>query len=334
METSGSRIKSAIDRYFVEYIELWLSALGVLLIWAIPQLITPEEGDRWRTTAITAILVGVIHGVIFWIVRRRRQRIKAHAQEMIEQENARLEERVGERTNQVRRLASELGMAEQRERHRLAVVLHDHVQQLLFSIQMRVQSLVRGTSREAVAPDVQAINNILGKAIDSTRELSLELSPPVLAGEGLDQALQWLAYHMSGLHYLDIRFENHATDAQVDEAMRVLLFQVVRELLASAADDVPHIKPDRYPPVTVMLEDDPDELTITVQGLRTDVEEGSATGAHHRVDRLRERLYFVGGSVEEYHRAGQSLAIVITAPRSMQPPGGWREDSNVQRLHR
>ncbi|MCW8193850.1 hypothetical protein F6455_03495 [Proteobacteria bacterium 005FR1] len=334
MNTSGSRVKSVFERYFIEYIELWLSGLGVVLIWAIPQLITPEEGDRWRTTAITAILIGVIHGVIFWIIRRRRQKIKAHAQELIEQENARLEQRVWERTDQVRRLASELGMAEQRERHRLAVVLHDHVQQLLFSIQMRVQSLVRGTSHEAVAPDVEAMNNILGKAIDSTRELSLELSPPVLAGEGLDQALQWLAFHMSGLHQIDIRFENHAANAQVDEAMRVLLFQVVRELLARAVEDLRQSQQARNQLVSIMLEDNPDELKISVQGLQAHLEERSSPGGHRNIERLRERLYFVGGLVEEYHHAGQLPAIVITAPRSTQPPVGWREDSNVQRLHR
>ena len=59
--------------------------------------------------------------------------------------NDTLERRVAERTEEARRLsmrlralAAELGQVEQRERRRLAQVLHDHVQQLIVAAQMRL----------------------------------------------------------------------------------------------------------------------------------------------------------------------------------------------------
>jgi two-component system CheB/CheR fusion protein len=316
--------QTIFERVFLEYIELWLSALGLVLIWAIPQLLTPTEGDRWRITAITAIAIGIIHGILFWIVRRRRQKIKAQTHALIEQENARLEERVSERTCQLRNLAAELAMAEQRERHRLAVVLHDQLQQLLFSIQMRVQSLVKNSSGKAVVPGIDTVNMLLGKAIASTRNLSLELSPPVLAGEGLDQALQWLTFHMSDLHQLDVRFEARAEDPDVDEAMRVLLFQVVRELLASAGGS------SREEHVVVTLEDDPGHVKIYVEGVDLGLGRQPASGGSAAaLERLRKRLYFVGGQVEEQSQPGQAPRITITAPKTTQPPANRKQDNGT-----
>lgn len=317
---SESTLKSALDRIFVEHIELWLSALGLLFIWVIPELLSPLSQNRWRTTAFTAIAVGIIHGVIFWVVRRRRQRIKAQAQAIVEQENARLEERVQERTEQLRRLAAELGMAEQRERHRLAVLLHDQVQQLLFSVQMQLQSLLPG---EAAVPEIGAVNRLLGKAIASTRDLSVDLSPPVLAGEGLDQALQWLALHMDESRGLKVSFENRAADTNVDEAMRVLLFQVVKELLSGAAAD-------RQP--VIVLEDRPDRILICIKGLgasSTPPGAGLADSAPAGPDgavlsRLRERLYFVGGTIDVQSQSQPCNGIAIMAPRATEPPDSRR----------
>ena len=49
-----------------------------------------------------------------------------------------LEERVAERTEQVRELASSLTVAEQDERRRIAQILHDDLQQLLFAVQLKM----------------------------------------------------------------------------------------------------------------------------------------------------------------------------------------------------
>ena len=39
----------------------------------------------------------------------------------------------------MRELASALALAEQRERRRISQILHDHVQQILYRVQMRTQ---------------------------------------------------------------------------------------------------------------------------------------------------------------------------------------------------
>lgn len=56
--------------------ELWLSAAGVAVILLLPRLLGATRGNYWRATAITAIAVGVLHGLIFWSVRRRQRAVR------------------------------------------------------------------------------------------------------------------------------------------------------------------------------------------------------------------------------------------------------------------
>ena len=61
-----------LPRGFINHIELWLSGVALLLIFGIPVVAGPSGLDFWRLTAIIAIAVGTIHGVIFWVVLRRQ----------------------------------------------------------------------------------------------------------------------------------------------------------------------------------------------------------------------------------------------------------------------
>ena len=65
-----------LPRGFINHIELWLSGVALVLIFGIPVVAGPSGLDFWRLTAIIAIAVGTIHGVIFWVVRRRQRQIR------------------------------------------------------------------------------------------------------------------------------------------------------------------------------------------------------------------------------------------------------------------
>ena len=64
-------------RRFVDHIELWLSAAGVLVVWLVT-LAAPGV-EPWKVAAITALGVSVVHGVLFWAVRRRQRRVRTEA---------------------------------------------------------------------------------------------------------------------------------------------------------------------------------------------------------------------------------------------------------------
>lgn len=61
---------------FVENIELWLSGAGLLVVWIASVILAPGSDDVWKIAAVTALGVSVLHGVLFWVVRRRQRRIR------------------------------------------------------------------------------------------------------------------------------------------------------------------------------------------------------------------------------------------------------------------
>lgn len=63
-------------RWVLTYLELWLSALGVAVILLLPALLGTTSDRYWHVTALVAIFVGLLHGLIFWSVHRRQRYVR------------------------------------------------------------------------------------------------------------------------------------------------------------------------------------------------------------------------------------------------------------------
>lgn len=74
-------------KFVLRYLELIFTAAGLVVIFGVTALVHPAETSSWAVAAVTATLVGVIHGVLFWIIRNRQRRIR---RETIEQTEAML----------------------------------------------------------------------------------------------------------------------------------------------------------------------------------------------------------------------------------------------------
>lgn len=61
---------------FINHIELWLSGAGLLVIFGISLVAGPSGPEFWRLMALIAVGVGVLHGFIFWAVRRRQRQVR------------------------------------------------------------------------------------------------------------------------------------------------------------------------------------------------------------------------------------------------------------------
>jgi 4-amino-4-deoxy-L-arabinose transferase-like glycosyltransferase len=64
-------------RKILENLELVLTAAGLLVIFTAHILFhSSADPGSWKVSALTATAVGVLHGVIFWLVRRRQRGIR------------------------------------------------------------------------------------------------------------------------------------------------------------------------------------------------------------------------------------------------------------------
>jgi len=212
-------------------------------------------------------------------------------------------------------LASTLIMAEQEARRQMAQVLHDDLQQLLYGIQMRMVSLIQNVAtdeRTILKESSQEMSRWLGDAIRITRQLTVDLSPPILKNDGLVDALSWLATQMEEINGLHVELQAEQTFPIANEDMRVLLFQIVRELLFNV---VKHSGTDR---ATVALHAAATgQLIIRVtdhgQGFDMAAAETKHKGGYGLFS-VRSRLAIFGGHIEIASGMGQGTQVTVYAP--------------------
>ena len=163
---------------------------------------------------------------------------KKRAEEALKELNETLERRVAERTAEIERqraelrcLADEMNRIEQRERHRLAQILHDNIQQLILSAKLYVQLAGRGTHPDEVPDFLAKAERSLSEALEESRSLAVEVSPPMLHTLGLAGGLEWLALRMREQHRLSVNLRLEEDVEPPAEEKGLLIFECVRELL-------------------------------------------------------------------------------------------------------
>jgi len=268
-----------------------------------PQFIVSVAKARLRSEAI---LLGEI-------IKRKR------AEEALEDLTKNLEERIAERTQQLRAMAKELNLAEQQERKRLASELHDHLQHLLVLGKIKIgQGKRYAPPVPVVMETMQQVDEVLSDALRYTRTLVAELSPAVLRDLGLAAALKWLAEYMKKLSMTVAVSVPEDPALTVPEDQAVLLFQSVRELLINAS------KYAGTGAATVTMECREEHLRIEVsdRGAGFDVAAaaavpGTAPGgpsSKFGLFSIRERMTALGGSFDIQSAPGQGVTATLILP--------------------
>jgi chemotaxis methyl-accepting protein methylase/chemotaxis response regulator CheB/signal transduction histidine kinase len=266
-----------------------------------------------------------------------RKRIQASLKEL----NESLEQQVAERTElaearakQLQNLSVELIEAEERERRRVAELLHDDLQQLLATARLQLQA-ARPDLRDD--PELAAVEKILVASIRKSRRLSHELSPPVLHHAGLIAALKWLTQQMEAQFGLTVDLETQAEEHFEASDLKVFLFRAAQELLFNV------VKHAGIKSARLRLAASGRNLVLAVedegQGFDPCMLDASSQTGGFGLLSLKARASHIGGALDIQSIPGKGSRFALTAPchvtatgkaRSIVPESDHQADAEAQ----
>lgn len=242
------------------------------------------------------------------------------AEQRLQKAHDELEIRVKRRTaelarvnKRLRSLASELSLTEERARRRVATDIHDHVSQKLAISKMKLESLAELVRSSKVAKDLQEISDLVAQTIKSTRNLTFELSPPVLYELGFEPALEWLTKQVRHQHGLSTEFTDDGKAKPLDDDVCILLFQAVRELLVNV------VKHSEAKNVSVSARRLDSEVQVSVEddGVGFDTAQASSadqSSSGFGLFSIHQRLGHIGGHLDIESEPGKGTRISLVAP--------------------
>jgi two-component system CheB/CheR fusion protein len=234
--------------------------------------------------------------------------------------NASLERQVAERTKlaeararDLQNLSVELIEAEERERQRVAELLHDDLQQLLATARLQLQA---ASADLAFKSELAGVEKLLVTSIQKTRQLSHELSPPVLHHTGLVDALKWLVRQMEAQFGLQVALESADIERRFEEsAPKMFLFRAVQEFLFNV---VKHAGVDS---ARVVLADTGEDVVIKVcdhgRGFNPATVSSYTGTTGYGLLSLKERSSHMGCRMEIESAPGKGCRITLSVPHAL-----------------
>lgn len=207
---------------------------------------------------------------------------------------------------QLRELASELAMAEERERRAIAVDLHDHIGQTLALARMKLGELRGDMIFQGYDRQITAIQRLVEEAIRYTRTLTSELSSPVLYELGFLAGISSLASQLQEKHGLEIHVQDDGFSSTLEHGTAVLLYKSVRELLINV------IKHAKATSATVTLGRGFIAVSDNGQGFAAKApDENGERPKVFGLFSIRERLAHVGGAMEIDSAPGRGTTVCL-----------------------
>ncbi len=273
-----------------------------------------EIGERQRAE----ISLKSAHSELEYRVQQRTEDLSRANQSlsMLVAELRQSEKTISEHKNRLKSLVAELSSAEERERRRIATALHENIGQILALIKIDLGALVVSIDSPKTCSEIHEIRELTDQVIQFVRTMTVDLSPPMLYELGFNAAIARLMEQFKGRYDVDFHLETSGTERNLDDGMRIFLFNIARELVVNV------VKHARASKAMVKIEHSSDHIKITVEDdgigydpsdIRSDRNEGFG------LLNLCERINSFGGRIEitAHINSGTTVtAIVPYLPRS------------------
>ncbi len=284
------------------------------------------SGNIGEETAVAAMKAGA-HDYIFKgnlkrlvpAITRELREAKTRYEHSLAQQEA--QAMIIDRELQLRALASEISMAEERERRQLAIELHDQISQVLAFAKMELRFVMTKNDSVSLPEKLDQIWKYVDQAYQQTKTLTFELSPPILYDLGLVSAIDWLGERYEKEHGIKITIEQQNDIPALAQETSIVLFRSIRELLNNV---VKHANANK---VSIYMYSGEESIHICVidDGIGCDLSRLNSQPTGQIVSfglfSIRERVQYMGGTMTCIAEKGQGTQITISLPISSKQDG-------------
>lgn len=259
-----------------------------------------------------------IHGVMITFADisevKRSLESSLRAKELLAQ---RLTMEVEACSSQLHVLMQEVTIVEERERRTLAQDLHDNCSQLLAILLIKLCSIEQNERRGHLRHAIGEIRDLVGQVDHALRSLSFQMWPVTLCEVGLVPAIKWLAEEMAGQYGLSVAIDDDGQVKSLQQPVRIVLFRAVRELLINVAKHAETSVAD----VVIRRQEQKIRIETSDRGVGFDPR-NLAKGHRFGLCCLKDRLAFIGGTLQIQSKPGEGTLVVLTAPLANEASSG------------
>jgi PAS domain S-box-containing protein len=214
--------------------------------------------------------------------------------------------------------ATGAAIAEEYQRQRIAMMLHDNIGQDMVFATMRLDAIEKTMlAGHQKSMEINEIKKTLDRTIESVRTLSFDLSSPILHKFGFATAIySWIKERFQGNKNTEIKFVNNAKEGKLDKDTNIILYQVIHELLINIVKhaDAKNVEvriEQANGKIEVEVADDGKGFELSRIG-KFDPKKGG-----FGLNNIRDRITYLGGNFKIESKPGNGTQIVISIPEKI-----------------
>jgi len=212
----------------------------------------------------------------------------------------------------LKKLNSDLTIAEEKERRRIAEYLHDGMSQTLSLAYIKLTSLLNSEQLSKTDKIIRESVELINTAIEETRTLTYELSPPILYELGLVQAIRWHLDKIGENHNICTKLTCFTDPSNLSNDMKTLLFRIVNELIVNSLKH----SSAKCIEVEVKLKEKYIQISVIDDGKGFHYKPGSLYSdmGGFGLFSIRERLDSINGSLQFESKTGKGTKATVKVP--------------------
>jgi len=231
-------------------------------------------------------------------------------------ERRKAEEALRQSESELRFLSAQLLTAQEKERRRLSVELHDELGQSLMVLKLKMRAIQRAWGEAAGAGLQKECDEVIGyinEITENVRRLSRDLSPSILEDLGLTIAVRRLVETSGQLYHIECALEMTELDDLFSRDQKITVYRILQECLTNIAK---HSRASRVE-VTLTRLNDCFFFQVKDNGQGFNVQE--VFGRDHAqhglgLSAMNERVRMLGGTLEVRSSKGKGTGISFVIP--------------------